>query len=223
MVPALEIIASCVEDARAAQAGGADSLEICVALEQDGLTAPLAMIRAIRDAVQLPLNVLLRPHARDFLYTPAELDQMLAQVDDLKRIGVHTIVFGAHAADGSIDCAIVREFARAAAPTGLTLHRALDWSQQPENALQALQHDVARVLTSGGAPGAWQGRDTLRQWVARYGQHLHFAIAGGVNLQTIRPLAETIHAPEYHVGSGARRDGLVDRALVQQLKITLTN
>lgn len=219
---ALEIIASSVEDARAAAAGGADSLEICVALEQDGLTAPLATIRAIRDAVTLPLNVLLRPHARDFVYTSAEIEAMLRDIEQIKAIGVHTIVFGAHTAEGNLDVALVREVARAAAPIPLTLHRALDTCRDPQSALSALRQDVRRVLTSGAALTAWEGRATLREWVDQYGDDLRFAVASKVNLETIHLLAEAIHAPEYHVGTGARQNGIVHAERVRRLKTALT-
>jgi copper homeostasis protein len=217
----LEIIASTVADARAAAAGGADSLELCVALEQDGLTMPLPIIRAIRDVVTLPLNVLLRPHARDFVYTPAEIDRLQQQIEALKPLGIQTIVFGAHTPAREMDIDLVRAFARAAAPVPLTLHRALDSCQHPDDALQALSQDVVRVLTSGAAPTAWEGHSKLAEWVQQYGDRVRFAVASKVNLETIPLLTKSIRAPEYHVGSGARKQGIVSEELVRSLKSAL--
>ena len=50
----LEVIALDAEDAVAAQAGGADRLELVTDMAADGLTPPLATFAEIRDAVRHP-------------------------------------------------------------------------------------------------------------------------------------------------------------------------
>jgi copper homeostasis protein len=217
-MPDLEIIASTLEDALAAKAGGADSLELCIALEEDGLTPPLPTVQAIRDAVDLPLNVLLRPHARSFVYTKSEIEEMWQEMQALKQIGVNTIVFGAQTEEGKLDIGLIEDFAES---TPLTLHRAIDTCSNPEEALEALKSKLPRVLTSGGENSAWEGRAFLKAWQAAYGQQLRFAIASKINLENIAALAEAIGAPEYHIGSAARTNGKVDMAKVRALKAAL--
>lgn len=217
-MPNLEIIASTLEDARAAVAGGADSLELCIALEADGLTPPLETVKAIRDAVELPLNVLLRPHAKSFVYTEAEIAGMFEELESFKAIGIHTIVFGAQKPSGEIDIALVENFAKAAP---LTLHRAIDTCTNPEAALSSLKSVLRRVLSSGTASSAWEGRARLKAWQAAYGEDFTLAIASKVNLENIAALTEAIGAPEYHVGNAARTNGKVDRAKVRALKAAL--
>jgi copper homeostasis protein len=217
-MPDLEIIASTLEDALAAKAGGADSLELCIALEEDGLTPPLSTIQSIRDAVDLPLNVLLRPHARSFVYSETEIAQSWQEMQAIRAIGVNTIVFGAQKEDGSIDIALVEQFAEAAP---LTLHRAIDTCNNAEAALQALKGKIKRVLSSGGEKSAWEGHSRLKEWQSLYGDEIRFAIASKINLENIAALAEAIGAPEYHVGSAARSNGLVDVAKVRALKAAL--
>ena len=56
----LEIIACSVEDAVAAELGGADRLEIISHYEVGGLTPPIEMVREITAKIKIPLRVMLR-------------------------------------------------------------------------------------------------------------------------------------------------------------------
>lgn len=217
-MPDLEIIASSLQDALTAAKAGADSLELCVALEQDGLTPPLETIKAIRDAVDLPLNVLLRPHARTFAYTEAEVETMWQQMEAFKAIGINTLVFAAESSKGILDIPLIKRFAQ---EIPLTLHRAIDQCHYPETALETLKGYLPRVLSSGTAKSAWEGRARLRAWQDTYGQDFRFAIASQVSVDNIAGLVKATGAPEYHVGSAARHEGKVDAAKVRALKAAL--
>lgn len=56
----LEVIALDAEDAVAAQAGGADRLELVTDMAADGLTPSRETFAAIRSSVDIPLRVMLR-------------------------------------------------------------------------------------------------------------------------------------------------------------------
>jgi copper homeostasis protein len=217
-MPNLEVIACTLEDALAAQAGGADSLELCVDLPNDGLTPPLDVVQHIRDAVRLPLHVMLRPHARDFVYSAADMEVMLAQVAAFKSLGIQSVVFGAHTPDGRLDLPTLLQIIQAAAPLPVTLHRALDRSSNAAELLPQLVGVVPRLLTSGSGGSASEGASVLAQWVVTYGNAFEFVVAGGVNAETIIPLYQQIHAPTYHVGSAARTHNRVDTAKVIHLR-----
>lgn len=220
-MPRLEIIACTLEDALAAQAGGADSLELCIDLHLEGLSPSIDLVKAIQAQVTLPLNVMVRPHADSFVYSEADREWIRAYVDAIGPFKVHTLVFGAQTPEGFLDVPLIQQVAAWAATTPLTLHRALDSAKDPKAALTLLIGQVKRVLTSGPAPSAWEGRSILKQWMAELGTHFTFALAGGITLETIQPLHEAVHAAEYHVGSAARSNGVVDQAKVTQLKMRL--
>src|SRR6516225_1849929 len=59
----LEVAANSLASALAAQAGGAGRIELCTALELGGLTPSYGEIALVRERVQLPLYVLIRPRA----------------------------------------------------------------------------------------------------------------------------------------------------------------
>ncbi len=101
------------------------------------------------------------------------------------------------------------------------MHRALDESVEPEQALAGLVGIAPRVLTSGPAPDAWSGRSGLAKWVRAYGDHLSFVVSGGLKLEQIPEMLAMVKAQEYHFGSAARTDGAVDGAKVRLLRTAL--
>ena len=72
----LEIAVASFDRAIAAERAGADRLELCADLEVGGLTPSLELIRQVRSAIKLPIHVLVRPRAGNFLYNPVEFSQM---------------------------------------------------------------------------------------------------------------------------------------------------
>ena len=220
-MPQLEIAVTSLEDALQAVAGDADSLEVLVDLPNGGLTPPTDLVRAVLANVSIPVNVIVRPHARDFHYSDAEFDEILRDARTLAQMGVASIVFGAVTADNHLDIVAIRRVADAIAPTPVTVHRALDGCADPESALEALIGIVPRILTSGPAPDAWEGRDPTRQWVEQYGQHFEFVLSGGIRLEQLAQLHPITHAPVYHIGRAARTDDVVDIAKVKSLREAL--
>lgn len=217
----LEVITSTLADAISAEAGGAASAEICVDLVADGLTPPLSLVQSIRDAVELDLNVMVRPHNNGFVYSAADRDLIFNTIAAFKPLGIQTMVFGAHLQDGRLDLDLIREVAQAAAPVPLTLHRALERATNPDEGLQNLIGVVDRVLTSGPAANAPDGMIGLLEWVNYYGLNYRFAAAGGIRKEHVQEIARTTGVDQVHVGTASLTNGVVDadkvRELVEQL------
>jgi copper homeostasis protein len=214
---AIEIGVTTVDDARRAAAGGASSVEVSVDLAADGLTPPLELVREVREAVSIGVNVIVRPHNAGFVYTAAEQEVMLRDAAALRALGVDGLVAGAHRPDGTFDTDLMRALKAAAPGLTLTLHRALDTCSDPENTLAVLSGVAGRVLASGRATTAWDGRETLRAWVGRFGAAYRFAAAGRVRHARAVELVRYTGAHELHVASAVMRDGVVDSELVRAL------
>jgi copper homeostasis protein len=217
----LEIAITTLEDALHAQAGGADSIEISHDLSVGGLTPAFDVVRHIRDSVSIQVHAIIRPHSRDFVYTPAEIDTILADTIALAQTGIDGIVFGAHRPDCRLDTGLIQQVVSAAAGLPVTLHRALDECLEPEAALEALRGIIPRVLTSGPAATAWNGREGLKRWVERYGKDFHFIAAGSLKIEFIAEYAAFVRADGYHFGSAARSNGAVDSEKVRQIRALL--
>ncbi|MEZ4669037.1 MAG: copper homeostasis protein CutC [Anaerolineae bacterium] len=219
--PTLEIAVTTVADAIQVVEGGAQSMEVSRELALGGLTPVFSVVVDICRAVSIPTYVIVRPHARDFIYTTEELDTVLQDIEDLKSLPIAGIVFGAQTARGDLDVPVMKMIARQAAPLPVTLHRALDMSRNPESALSALVGVIPRVLTAGPAPTAWEGQEGLRKWIQTYGDSFEFVSSGNLTLEQLPDYVPMVQADVYHFGSAARTDSMVDSQKVSTLLKTL--
>ncbi len=214
----LEIAVTSVEDAVNAAAGGANSIELSYNLAVGGLTPDHDVIKAVRDAIKIPLYVILRIHAESFRYTEKQIEEMLADIMGMQRLGIDGVVFGTVDATNAIDIAMMTGIVEAAKPLPVTLHRALDESREPEKALEALTGIVPRVLTSGPAATAWDGREGLKRWIERFGERYTFVSSGSLTAEQLPEYIQYVKPDTVHLGSAARTNGIVDVQKVRQLK-----
>lgn len=149
----LEIVASTVRSCVAAERGGAGRIELCSALGTAGVTPSSGMIRAVKEAVNIPVFVMIRPREGDFIYTEEEIRTMELEIDEAKTAGADGIVFGCLTADGRIDKATTKRLVAHAAPWPVVFHRAFDVSNDLSQALEdIIECGCIRILTSGGQP-----------------------------------------------------------------------
>jgi copper homeostasis protein len=92
MTPLLEVIASSVRDAVEAEKGGARRLEIVRELNRGGLTPSCDLVKEIKEAVALPVRVMLRES--DGYETSGE--------DEIRRLCVAAERFGTLEVDGFV-------------------------------------------------------------------------------------------------------------------------
>ena len=80
---------------RAAYLGGADRIELCAAMDLQGLTPAKNCIKEARAAfVDRPgLVVMIRPRGGDFFYTRGELAQMHASIEMAAQYGADGVAF----------------------------------------------------------------------------------------------------------------------------------
>ncbi|MFG2672382.1 copper homeostasis protein CutC [Streptomyces sp. NPDC048445] len=190
--PALEIAVTSAAGARAARENGADRVELCTALELGGLTPSAALVEAVA-AEGLPVQVLVRCRAGDFVHDAEEIALMAAEVRSVIASGAAGVVIGALTADGALDAVAVARLAEAARTSGrpveVTLHRAVDQSADPVATAALLPSlGLTRVLTSGGAPAAADGLAVIGAMVAA-APGVQVMAGGGVRLADIPALA----------------------------------
>lgn len=158
----LEVCVDSYASAMAAIAGGADRLELCSALGVGGLTPSAALLKQIRRVSDIPIRCLMRPRGGDFLYTPEELEQMAMEMKGLRDAGADGFVIGCLTADGELDGNAMEPLIKEASGLGLTLHRCIDVSRNPEETYrQAAKLGFDTVLTSGGAGKCLDGMKTI--------------------------------------------------------------
>lgn len=176
----VEAAVESLDAALAAQEGGAHRIEWCTNLAEGGTTPPLDTL----PAVSIPVFVLIRPRAGDFVYSAAEHRTMLQQIAEAKAAGARGIVSGALTAGGDIDKPRTAELVRATRPLPFTYHRAFDETlvyTRMSAALETLiQLGVDRVLTSGGATTAPEGASQIAALVSQAAGRIIIMAGGGI-------------------------------------------
>ena len=198
----LEIAANSVASALAAQDGGAGRVELCTALELGGLTPSHAQIALARERLRIPLVVLIRPRAGDFLYNDLECETMQRDIETCVALGCDGVVLGVLDANGEVDMPRCRALIAAAGKLGVTFHRAFDLTRDPLSSLDDLiQLGCERVLTSGAQASAIEGAGLIRQLVELSAGRIVVMPGAGVDAGNIGKLRELTGATEFHASA----------------------
>ncbi|GJH15272.1 copper homeostasis protein CutC [Caballeronia novacaledonica] len=224
----LEVIATTVADARAAERGGANRLELITAMGEGGLTPSIGLIEAVVDAVGIPVNVIVRPHSRSFVYDADDYTVILRDVRAVAKTRANAIVVGMLNANGDVDTDGLARVIEAADGLQLTFHRAFDEARDIFAAFDTLLtfDAVTNVLTSGGKPSVLEARTTVAKLVERAAGTRCTVLAGaGLTVDAVQPFVASTGVGAVHFGSGVRVDGKglapVDEARVRRVRTLL--
>jgi copper homeostasis protein len=181
-----ELCAESVEAACAAESGGADRIELCSRLSEGGTTPTAELMTASVRAVSIPVCVLIRPRAGDFVFTSKEFDLMHRQIDEARAAGASGVALGVLLADGRVDVKRTRDLVEYARPFETTFHRAFDESSDLSIALeQVVETGAAGLLTSGGASEVLLGADRIGRLQEQADGRIHIIAGGGLRLASL--------------------------------------
>ena len=199
-----ESLAACV----AAEAGGADRIELCAQLEVGGLTPPDELVAAaVR--VGTPVHAMIRPRAGDFFYTEDEFAAMLDTLERLRDFGIVGVAAGMLTPDGRVDVPRMSRFVERAGAFEVTFHRAFDEVADLDAALEAvIAAGCQRLLTSGGTADVMTGAARLRELNAQAAGRIQIAAGGGLRLENAAEVARISGLHQFH--GTMRRDGKTD-------------
>ncbi|KUN21195.1 copper homeostasis protein CutC [Streptomyces antibioticus] len=204
----LEVIALDAEDAIAAQAGGADRLELVTDMAADGLTPSVATFTAIRAAVDIDLRVMLRLTDG---FAAGDVDRLVRVAGELRAAGADQFVLGFLDAEGGVDLTAVERVVAELDGCPWTFHRAIDHTAD-RDALRKQLADLPGLdtyLTAGSAEGVETGLPTLLAEAARAGEpgyEQQVLVGGGLALEHVAQLlAAGVDA--FHIGGAARSRG----------------
>jgi copper homeostasis protein len=214
----LEVPVASVEDALAAQAGGADRLELNAALSLGGLTPSLGTLIEVKAAVGLPVLVMIRPRPGGFAYGAADFQVMQRDGDLALRHGADGIVFGILTADGRVDVARCRCLLRQLGGRAAVFHRAFDVTPDPFEALeQLIDLGFGRVLTSGQEETAYHGAALIAELIRRCAGRIEVLPAGGINRFTVNDVVAGTGCDQVHASLRTKRE---DRSVAARPQVS---
>jgi copper homeostasis protein len=181
-----EVCAESVEAAQAAEAGGADRIELCSQLPIGGITPGIELTTAAVRAVSIPIHVLIRPRGGDFVFSADEFNLMRRQIELAKQAGAAGVAVGVLLRDGRVDIERTRELVKLGRPMSVTFHRAFDEATDLAESLDAVIETGADcLLTSGGAQDVLAGAESIGQLRRQAGERLAVMAGGGLRLNNL--------------------------------------
>ena len=218
----LEVIACSVADAIAAQNGGAGRLEVVRDLDRGGLTPSLELVRAIKEAVDVPLRVIIRESDGYATADEIEIERLCEAASEFSKLGVDGLVIG-FLKRGEIDLELTSRVLACAPRLKATFHHAFEDAADQLQAVNQLKSlpQVDRILSSGGSGELEVRRLRLVTYERAAAPEIKIIAGGGIDMNAIRVLRRTTNVREFHVGRAAREGfsvaGAVQADLVREL------
>lgn len=200
----LEVCVDTIGGVLAAKAGGAARVELCAALSEGGLTPPVGLMRAAAE-VGIPCVAMIRPRSGLFFFEAAEKAMMLDDISAARNAGLEGVVLGVQSVDGGLDVACLERLRAAAVGMETTLHRVIDVVPDPLVALdQAISLGFDRVLTSGAAPVAPEGVETIATLMARAKGRLSVMPGCGLTPDNVAEIVARTGVNEVHAACSVK-------------------
>ena len=206
----LEVGARTVDDALAAERGGADRVELYSSPLEGALTPSSGLIKSAVEAVTtLKLFVMIRPRAGDFIYSDREFQTMQRDVETAVELGADGVMCGILDADGNLDTKRMKDLIKRANGKKFSLHRAFDFSCDPLRTLdEAIELGCDYILTIGQEAEMTFSHQTLLEIMEKAHGKINMMIGLGADFNTQKELDKIVRetgAFEYHIVNGYRQ------------------
>ncbi len=195
-----EVCVDNITDAINAVKFGADRIEFCSKLDEDGLTPRIEDLISIKKIVSCPIRVMVRPHSKSFIYSEQDLDEMKKTINLCKEHSFDGVVFGCLDKNMELDIKKIKYLTDLSKPLNVIIHKAIDLTSSPLNSLKQLLEikQINGVLSSGGTDTAEHGLDNLKKMIAISPPDFEIISAGKITSENLHYLHEKIQGKFYH-------------------------
>lgn len=196
----IEVCSNSVRSSLEADKAGANRVELCDNLYEGGTTPSIGTIVECKTQCSLSVFPIIRPRGGDFLYSNEELAVMIKDIEIARMHGADGFVIGCLKDNGQINYEMNARLIDAAKGLPVSFHRAFDMTQNPEESLKVLkQLGISRLLTSGQANKAIDGKALIRSLVEQADQQLIIMPGSGIDESNIHEIATYTQAKTFHV------------------------
>ena len=195
-----EVCVDNIKDAMRAVDLGANRIEYCSKLNEEGLTPEIEDVKYLLKNINIPLRIMIRPHSKSFNYSETDISVMLSDISTFKKIDIDGIVIGCLNKDDEIDLKKINLFIEKARPLKVIFHKAIDITSDPLKSLKNLikYSNINGVLTSGGFKKAEDGVKLLKKMLDICPINFELIIAGKITSENINKINQKLSAKFYH-------------------------
>ena len=195
-----EVCVDNIKDAMRAVDLGANRIEYCSKLNEEGLTPNIEDVKYLLKNINIPLRIMIRPHSKSFNYSETEFSTMLRDISTFKKVDIDGIVIGCLNKDDEIDLKKINLLIEKARPLKVIFHKAIDITSDPLKSLKNLikYSNINGVLTSGGFKKAEDGIKLLKKMLDICPINFELIIAGKITSENINKINQKLSAKFYH-------------------------
>ena len=195
-----EVCVDNIKDAMRAVDLGANRIEYCSKLNEEGLTPNIEDVKYLLKNINIPLRIMIRPHSKSFNYSETDISTMLRDISTFKKIDIDGIVIGCLNKDDEIDLKKINLLVEKAKPLKVIFHKAIDITSDPLESLKNLikNSNIDGVLTSGGFNKAEDGVKLLKKMLDICPINFELIIAGKITSENVNKLNQKLSAKFYH-------------------------
>ena len=195
-----EVCVDNIKDAMRAVDLGANRIEYCSKLNEEGLTPNVEDVKYLLKNINIPIRVMIRPHSKSFNYSETDISVMLSDISTFKKIDIDGIVIGCLNKDDEIDLNKINLFTENARPLKVIFHKAIDITSDPLKSLKNLikYSNINGVLKSGGFKKAEDGVKLLKKMLDICPINFELIIAGKITSENINKINQKLSAKFYH-------------------------
>ena len=195
-----EVCVDNIKDAMRAVDLGANRIEYCSKLSEEGLTPNIEDVKYLLKNINIPLRIMIRPHSKSFNYSETDISIMLKDISTFKKIDIDGIVIGCLNKDDEIDLKKINLLIEKARPLKVIFHKAIDITSDPLKSLKNLikYSNINGVLTSGGFKKAEDGIKLLKKMLDICPINFELIIAGKITSENINKINQKLSAKFYH-------------------------
>ena len=195
-----EVCVDNIKDAMRAVDLGANRIEYCSKLNEEGLTPNVEDVKYLLKNINIPIRIMIRPHSKSFNYSETDISEMLSDISTFKKIDIDGIVIGCLNKDDEIDLKKINLLVEKAKPLKVIFHKAIDITSDPLKSLKNLikNSNIDGVLTSGGFKKAEDGVKLLKKMLDICPINFELIIAGKITSENINKINQKLSAKFYH-------------------------
>jgi copper homeostasis protein len=195
----LEVCVDSVQAAIIAEQAGADRIELCSVLDVGGVTPTAPLIAAVRRSIRVPLIVLNRARAGNFIFDQHDRDVMTKEARQAIELGADGVAVGGLVESRDLDLQLLESLVQQLSTCQLVMHRAFDQTRDPFSAMeQLIQLGFTRILTGGGCEKAIDGKEQLAALTQRAQGRIEILPAGGIGPSNAREILMTTAGTQLH-------------------------
>ena len=195
-----EVCVDNIKDAMRAVDLGANRIEYCSKLSEEGLTPDIEDVKYLLKNINIPLRIMIRPHSKSFNYSEKDISIMLKDISTFKKIDIDGVLIGCLNKDDEIDLEKINLLVEKAKPLKVIFHKAIDITSDPLKSLKNLikNSNIDGVLTSGGFKKAEDGVKLLKKMLDICPINFELIIAGKITSKNINKINQKLSAKFYH-------------------------